>query len=79
MLQATPSLWNILLASGWKGKNDLRAFCGGEALTKNLVQQMLPKVAEFWNCYGPTETTVYSTIYQVTDKDLPILVGKPIK
>jgi amino acid adenylation domain-containing protein len=78
MLQATPSLWNILLASGWKGKNDLRAFCGGEALTKNLVHQMLPKVAEFWNCYGPTETTVFSTFIQVTDPDLPILIGRPL-
>jgi amino acid adenylation domain-containing protein len=78
MLQATPSLWNILLASGWKGKNDLRAFCGGEALTKNLVRQILPKVKEIWNCYGPTETTVYSTYFKVTDPDLPILVGRPI-
>jgi tyrocidine synthetase-3 len=78
MLQATPSLWNILLSSGWKGKNDLRAFCGGEALTKNLVRQILPKVKEFWNCYGPTETTVYSTCIQVTDPDAPILIGKPV-
>ena len=78
MLQATPSLWNILLTSGWKGKKDLRAFCGGEALTKNLVRKILPKVAEFWNCYGPTETTVYSTIIRVTDPDAPILVGRPL-
>jgi amino acid adenylation domain-containing protein len=78
MLQATPSFWNILLASGWKGKKDLRAFCGGEALTKNMIRQILPKVAEFWNCYGPTETTVYSTFIKVTDPDAPILIGKPL-
>jgi amino acid adenylation domain-containing protein len=78
MLQATPSLFNILLGSGWKGKNDLRAFCGGEALTRNLVRQILPRVKEFWNCYGPTETTVYSTFIRVTDPDTPILIGKPI-
>ena len=78
ILQATPSLWNILLANGWKGKNDLKALCGGEALTKNMVRQILPKVAEFWNCYGPTETTVYSTCSQVTDPDAPILIGRPI-
>ncbi|MEI6047794.1 MAG: amino acid adenylation domain-containing protein [Bacteroidota bacterium] len=78
MLQATPSLWNILLAGGWKGKNDLRAFCGGEALTKNMVRQILPKVAEFWNCYGPTETTVYATFIHITDPDVPILIGRPL-
>ena len=78
MLQATPSLWNILLNSGWKGKKDLRAFCGGEALTKNMVRQILPKVSEFWNCYGPTETTVYSTCIRVTDPEAPIVIGKPI-
>ena len=78
MLQATPSLWNILLGSGWKGKKDLRAFCGGEALTKNMVRQILPKVREFWNCYGPTETTVYSTCIQVKDPDAPILIGRPV-
>ncbi|MCE5345210.1 MAG: amino acid adenylation domain-containing protein [Bacteroidales bacterium] len=78
MLQATPSLWNILLGSGWKGKNDLRAFCGGEALAKNMVRQILPKVREFWNCYGPTETTVYATCIQITDPDAPIIIGKPL-
>jgi len=78
MLQATPSLWNILLGSGWKGKNTLRAFCGGEALAKNMVRQILPKVREFWNCYGPTETTVYATCIQITDPDAPIIIGKPL-
>ncbi len=78
MLQATPSLWNILLGSGWKGKKDLRAFCGGEALTKNMVRQALPRVSEFWNCYGPTETTVYSACMQVTDPEAPIMIGRPI-
>jgi amino acid adenylation domain-containing protein len=78
MLQATPSLWNILIANDWKGKKNLRGFCGGEALTKNLVKQIFPKVSEFWNCYGPTETTVYSTIMKITDPNANILVGKPI-
>jgi len=78
VIQATPSFWNILLSSGWKGKKDMKALCGGEALTYSLIRQMLPKVAEFWNCYGPTETTVYSTCMQVTDENAPILIGKPI-
>jgi non-ribosomal peptide synthetase component F len=44
VIQATPSFWSILLSSGWKGKKNLKALCGGEALTKNLVNQILPKV-----------------------------------
>jgi polyketide synthase PksJ len=79
VLQATPSLWNILLASGWKGKSDMKGLCGGEALSKNLVRQVYPKVAEFWNCYGPTETTVYATVKKINDPEGPILIGKPLK
>lgn len=77
-IQATPSFWNILLAAGWEGKKNLKALCGGEALTYSLINQMLPRVGEFWNCYGPTETTVYSTCMQVTDADAPIIIGKPL-
>jgi amino acid adenylation domain-containing protein len=78
MLQATPSLWHLLLASGWKGKKDLRAFCGGEPLTPVLLRQILPRVAELWNCYGPTETTVYSTCTRMRDADDQITIGRPI-
>jgi acyl-coenzyme A synthetase/AMP-(fatty) acid ligase len=78
LLQATPSLWNILLASGWTGKKDLKGIVGGEALSSNLVRQIIPKVGEFWNFYGPTETTVYATGIQIMDTESPILIGKPI-
>jgi amino acid adenylation domain-containing protein len=78
LLQATPSLWNILLASEWKGKKDIKALCGGEALTANLVRRILPKVSEFWNCYGPTETTVYATCGRITDAESPIVIGKAL-
>jgi amino acid adenylation domain-containing protein len=79
IIQATPSFWNILLSGGWKGKNNLTAICGGEALTSNLVKQILPKVRELWNCYGPTETTVYSTFYKFEDINSQILIGRPIE
>jgi amino acid adenylation domain-containing protein len=78
LLQATPSLYYILLASGWKGKRDLKALCGGEALTSNIIRQILPNVGELWNCYGPTETTVYSTCMRITDSENKVLIGKPI-
>jgi acyl-coenzyme A synthetase/AMP-(fatty) acid ligase/acyl carrier protein len=78
ILQAAPSLFYILLASGWKGKANLKALCGGEALTSGIVKRILPNVGELWNCYGPTETTVFSTAARITDPDDKILIGKPI-
>lgn len=78
IIQATPSFWHILLSTGWKGKNNLKALCGGEALTPSLIRQILPKVGEFWNCYGPTEITVYATCARVMNADDRIHIGKPI-
>jgi amino acid adenylation domain-containing protein len=78
IMQATPALWSILLAGEWKGKPDIRALCGGEVLTKNLIQHILPRVAELWNCYGPTETTVYAACCRITDPESPVVIGKPL-
>lgn len=77
-LQATPSLWNFMLASGWKGNKKLKGICGGETLSSRLVSQIISKVREFWNFYGPTETTVWSTGMKISDSNSPILIGKPI-
>lgn len=77
-LQATPSLWNFLLASGWQGSKRIKGICGGESLSSNLVRQLLPKIGELWNFYGPTETTVWSTGIKITDPESPVLIGKPI-
>jgi len=78
VMQATPATWNILIQSGWKGKNNLRVLCGGEAMRPELIRNLLPKVESLWNMYGPTETTVWSTCIQITDLNAPIFVGKPI-
>lgn len=77
VLQATPATWALLIASGWKGKKELKALCGGEALQASLAKELLTRVGSLWNMYGPTETTVWSTCYQITDYNR-ILVGKPI-
>jgi amino acid adenylation domain-containing protein len=78
LMQATPATWNILLASGWNGKKNLKALCGGEAILPGLVKDLLPKVESLWDMYGPTETTVWSTCNKLTDYEPPILVGAPI-
>lgn len=78
VLQATPATWRGLIEMGWPGLPRLRALCGGEALPRILVEQMLPRVAELWNMYGPTETTIWSTCARITSAEGPISIGRPI-
>jgi amino acid adenylation domain-containing protein len=78
ILQATPYSWKMLLESGWDEYLPIKAFCGGEALTKKLAHKLIPICKELWNMYGPTETTIYSTIKHVQLSDEAITIGKPI-
>lgn len=75
--QSTPATWRMLLDSGWKAAPGFKILCGGEAMTRNLADDLLANGAEVWNMYGPTETTVWSTCTRVA-KDGPVHVGKPI-
>lgn len=77
-LQATPVTWQLLFDSGWSGKPDLQAVCGGEAMPPEVAAQLVPVVERVWNLYGPTETTIWSTGYCVTDGQEPILIGRPL-
>jgi amino acid adenylation domain-containing protein len=66
VLQATPAMWQLLLSGGWRGKSNLKALCGGEALTADLSANLRGRVGALWNLYGPTETTIWSCGRQVT-------------
>jgi amino acid adenylation domain-containing protein/non-ribosomal peptide synthase protein (TIGR01720 family) len=77
VMQATPATWRLLLASGWRGKPDLKILCGGEALDNTLAQQLLSCTQEVWNLYGPTETTIWSAAQKLTP-DEPVTIGHPI-
>ncbi|MBC7417856.1 MAG: AMP-binding protein, partial [Pedobacter sp.] len=59
-MQATPSSWQMMLDSGFKKPDFLKALCGGEALTMQLAERLLNYATELWNIYGPTETSVWS-------------------
>ncbi len=52
-MQATPFTWRLLANSGWSGKRDFRIISGGEALPRDLANDLLPLGSELWNCYGP--------------------------
>ncbi len=78
VLQATPATWQLLLASGWRGRPGLKMLCGGEALPRELAGKLLSLPGELWNLYGPTETTIWSTVWRVTDASRTIPIGRPI-
>jgi amino acid adenylation domain-containing protein len=77
-MQATPVSWQLLLASGWQGKPNLKIIIGGEALSLELAGRLIPKCGELWNFYGPTEATVWSSADLVRSLDCPISLGKPL-
>ncbi|MEZ4646806.1 MAG: amino acid adenylation domain-containing protein [Chloroflexota bacterium] len=78
VMQATPATWQLLLHGGWDGKPDLKILCGGEAMSRDLADQLLPRCRELWNMYGPTETTVWSAVYRVEPGEGAISIGHPI-
>ncbi|MBO0879465.1 MAG: AMP-binding protein, partial [Mycobacterium sp.] len=77
VLQATPSMWRILLDTGWTGQRGMRAWCGGEPLSRDLADRLLSGCEQVWNLYGPTESTIWSACWRVESTG-PILVGAPI-
>ncbi len=78
VLQATPTTWRLLLDEPWPGSPKLKMLCGGEAMPRDLAEQLLAKGAELWNMYGPTETTIWSTVARVTPGQPAIHIGRPI-
>jgi amino acid adenylation domain-containing protein len=76
IMQATPSTWRLLLEAGWAAAPGFRMLCGGEALPRELAQQLLATGAALWNMYGPTETTIWSAVARVGPG--PISIGEPI-
>ncbi|HYK41929.1 MAG TPA: amino acid adenylation domain-containing protein [Thermoanaerobaculia bacterium] len=77
VLQGTPAIWQMLIASGWKGDRRLEALCGGETLRRDLAERIRRLTGSLWNMYGPTETTIWSCVDEVTGAG-PISIGRPI-
>jgi amino acid adenylation domain-containing protein len=78
VVQATPSGWRILIEAGWTGTPALKVICGGEALPRDLANQLLAYSNEVWNVYGPTETTIWSSATRLEKQEGPVVVGPPI-
>ncbi|MFD9286171.1 amino acid adenylation domain-containing protein [Streptomyces mirabilis] len=61
VVQATPTTWRILLASGWTDGHGRVLLSGGEPLDPQLARDLLATGGTLWNLYGPTEATVWAT------------------
>jgi len=78
-VQATPSLWRVLLASHQTRLDGVHAMVGGEALSAELATRLKQRAARVTQFYGPTETTVWATAYELDEvgTDAPA-IGRPI-
>jgi acyl-coenzyme A synthetase/AMP-(fatty) acid ligase/acyl carrier protein len=77
VLQATPAPWRLLLEAGWTGAPGFKILCGGEALPRDLANQLVSR-GEVWNMYGPTETTIWSATSKIEAGEGPVAIGPPI-
>jgi amino acid adenylation domain-containing protein len=77
VLQATPSLWSMLLEAGFKVPKGFKILCGGEPLPRDLADKLLATGAEVWNLYGPTETTIWSSASRVVANG-SVVLGAPL-
>jgi L-serine---[L-seryl-carrier protein] ligase len=78
-IQATPSVWRILLASSETKLDGVHALVGGEALSAELAARLKGMAARVTHFYGPTETTIWSTVFELgaTGGAAPP-IGRPI-
>ncbi|HZU09237.1 MAG TPA: amino acid adenylation domain-containing protein [Pseudacidobacterium sp.] len=78
-MQATPSLWRILLANSKTKIEHVHALVGGEALSAELAARLKSMAARVTQFYGPTETTIWSTAQELKEVgDTPPPIGRPI-
>lgn len=80
VMQATPSLWRLLLSNPRVDLSGVHALVGGEALPAELAARMLARARIVTNLYGPTETTIWSTAMRLGTHDIdPPPIGRPIR
>jgi enterobactin synthetase component F len=78
-VQATPSLWRVLLSSSETRLNGVHALVGGEALSAELAARLKSMAARVTQFYGPTETTVWSTAFELEEIGTAAPpIGRPI-
>ncbi|MEU2539298.1 amino acid adenylation domain-containing protein [Streptomyces iakyrus] len=75
VVQATPTTWRMLVASGWRAGRGKVLLSGGEPLDPQLARDLLDTGGTLWNLYGPTEATVWATAGRIDTADDRVTVG----
>ncbi|WP_244316023.1 amino acid adenylation domain-containing protein, partial [Streptomyces albidochromogenes] len=76
--QATPSLWRLLLGTGWTPHPELTVLSGGEALPPATAERLHAPARALWNLYGPTEATIWASCHRVTSVGAFLPLGEPL-
>ncbi|MGW9367991.1 amino acid adenylation domain-containing protein, partial [Streptomyces albidoflavus] len=76
--QATPSMWRLLLETGWRPPAGLTVLSGGEALPVSVAEQLHASARSLWNLYGPTEATIWASSHRVTSVGSFPPLGEPL-
>src|SRR4029079_15174422 len=88
VMQATPTLWQSLMADGGEWLADLKGLAmltGGEPLPGELARALKERGRTLTNLYGPTETTIWSAAMALDGGELregadsPPPIGRPIE
>jgi amino acid adenylation domain-containing protein len=78
VLQATPATWRLLCEANFVADENFKAMSTGEALPRELANDLMGRVGSLWNLYGPTETTIWSTCGRIDTTEGPITIGRPV-
>ncbi|MFI9119636.1 amino acid adenylation domain-containing protein, partial [Streptomyces bikiniensis] len=76
--QATPSLWRLLLGTGWTPHPGLTVLSGGEALSPATAERLHEPARALWNLYGPTEATIWAAAHRVESVGTFLPLGRPL-
>ncbi|KZN68930.1 hybrid non-ribosomal peptide synthetase/type I polyketide synthase [Pseudoalteromonas luteoviolacea] len=77
MMQATPTLWKVLIQASPNCIRELKVLSGGEPLEQSLASTILHRGGQLFNMYGPTETTIWSSVEHISDAS-DICIGEGI-
>nr|WSZ19204.1 amino acid adenylation domain-containing protein [Streptomyces canus] len=78
VMQATPSVWQMLVDVLPDEAAGLHVLTGGEALPLDLAERLTRRARRVTNLYGPTETTIWSLAAEVAPGAHAISIGEPI-
>ena len=78
VLQATPTLWRMLLEAGFASRPGLKMMTAGEPLPRDLADRLLEGGGRLWNLYGPTEAAICASGCEIFRGGGDVTVGRPI-